>query len=76
MVDLFALFEEDAVDADVGFYCDDVVIDQEAFGDGGFVLVLEDFFLEERGGVAGGRGGEADFDGVEVVERSAPDGGL
>ena len=55
----------------VGLDGDDVVIDQKALFDGGFVAVFEHLVLKERGGVAGGRGGEADFDGVEVVERAA-----
>ena len=75
-VDLLAFLQEDAVEADVGLDGDNVVINQEALFDGGFVAVFEDLVLKERGGVAGGRGSEANFDGVEVIERAAPDGGL
>jgi hypothetical protein len=75
-IDLLAFLQEDAVEADVGFDGDDVVIDQKALLDSGFVTVFENLVLEERGGVAGGSGGKADLDGVEVVERAAPDGSL
>ncbi len=74
--DFFAFLEEDAVNADVGFDLDNVVIDKEAFGDGSFVIVLEDLVTEERHGVAGRGGGEADFEGIEMIEGFAPNGGL
>ena len=74
--DFLAFVEEDAVDADFGFNADDVVINQVAFGDGGFVFVAGDDFLKEGGGVGGGGGGETDFDGVEMVQGATPEGGL
>ena len=70
---LLAFLEEDALEPDVGVDLHHVVIDQEALADGPLVLVAEDDVLEVAGGMGGGRGGEADADGVEVVERVAPD---
>ena len=52
---------------------DHVVVDEVALADGPLVLVAVDHVLEVRHGVRGGRGGQADLDGVEVVERLAPD---
>ena len=51
----------------------DVVVDEVALADGPLVVVAVDDVLEVGHGVGGGRGGEADLDGVEVVERVAPD---
>ena len=53
-----------------------VVVDQEALADGALVLVAVDHVAEVGLGVGGRRGGQADLDGVEVVERVPPDGQL
>ena len=52
---------------------DDVVVDEVALADGPLVLVAVDEVVEVGHGVGGRRGGQADLDGVEVVERVAPD---
>ncbi len=50
-----------------------VVVDEVALADGPLVVVAVDEVLEVGHRVGGRRGGEADLDGVEVVERVAPD---
>ena len=72
-LDLLALLEEDAVHADVRLDADHVVVDQVALADGPVVLVAVDDVVEVGLGVRGRRGGQADLDGVEVVERVAPE---
>ena len=71
--DFLALLEEDARHADVGLDGDGVEIDEEAFADGALVFVAVDHVGEIGLGVGGGRGGQADLDGVEVVEGVAPE---
>ena len=71
--DLLAFLQEDAVHADVRLDRHRVVIDEVALADGPLVLVAVDDVVEVRRGVGGGRGGQADLDGVEVVERVAPE---
>ena len=51
----------------------DVVVDEVALADRSLVVVAVDQVLEVGHGVGGRRGGQADLDGVEVVERVAPD---
>ena len=65
--------QEDAVHADVRLDADDVVVDEVALADGPLVLVAVDDVLEVGRRVGGRRGGQADLDGVEVVERVPPD---
>ena len=71
-LDLLAFVEVDAVAAEQGFVANGrLVVDEPVVGHGFAVAVGVDGFAEDVGGVLGGRGREADFDGVEVVEHAA-----
>jgi hypothetical protein len=69
-----ALEDLAAVRADLGLDGVDLALDVHAVGDGGLVGVFgDDILLEEGVGAGVGRGGEADEEGVEVVEDLAPE---
>ena len=71
-----AFLQEHALHADVGLDVHHVVIDQVALAHGAGVLVAVHDVAEVRLGVGRRRGGQADLDGVEVVQRVPPDGHL
>ena len=71
--DQLALLEENALHADVRADLHGVVIDQVALADGAGVFVAVDHVVEVGLGVGGGRGGQADLDGVEMVQRVPPE---
>ena len=61
------------VHANVGLDADGVKIDEEAFADDTLIFVAVDHVLEEGFRVRRRRRGQADLDGVEMLERVAPD---
>lgn len=74
--DLLALFQKDAVHFHLRRDDDGLVLHQPAVADRLLDAVAEHALAKERDGVRGGRGGEADADGVERIERVAPDARL
>ena len=74
--DLLARFEENPLEADLGFDPDDLIVHQETVLNRLFRGVTVDHLVEEGQRMGGGGGGETDFDGVEVVENIAPYGGF
>ena len=74
--DLLAFFEEHALHADVGIDRDSIIINQEAFADRSFIFITVYHVFEVTRGMCGGGSRQADFDGVEVIQRLSPDGGL
>jgi hypothetical protein len=72
---VLAFVEVDAVLAEQGLVADRrLVVDQPVVGHRFAVGVGVDRLAEDFGGVFGGRGGQADLDGVEVVQHAAVGG--
>ena len=68
------LGELGAILGDLGLDAIDVVADIDAVGDGLLVaVVLDQVAVEEADGLRRGRGGQADQEGIEVVEHLPPD---
>jgi hypothetical protein len=67
LADFLALLKKRAVHAHVGFDGDRLVVHEKAVEYGLLDIVTEHRRAKERGGVRRGRGGEADFDGIEMA---------
>ena len=76
LADCFAFFEKDAVHSHVRLDGDRLVIHQKAVENCLLDAVAKNWLAKKRDGVRGGCGGEADLDGVEVIEGVAPDAHL
>ncbi len=76
LVDLLPFLEEHAVHANVGLDPDRVVVDQMALAYGAVVLVAVDEIFEVGHRVQCGSSGQANLDGVEVIECVTPRGQL
>ena len=71
-----ALFQESAVNVNVGFDFNGFIIHQESVQNRLFRAVGKDFVLKQGQGMGGGCGREPDFDGIKIVQDIFPSPGF